>query len=144
MTRMTKAECLQFERLAVKELTRVLGEPVDDHGTLKWSFAYGDGGTVSVHLIRSRSYDFTRDRSSPWIATRYNNPAHIKDGYTRPRDEIEWPSGWFTYPSGKANLHISKGDNFALELATHMMRVSGPESRERHEFGQIEFELDTA
>lgn len=144
MARMTKAECLKFERLAVKELSRVLGDPVERHGLPFWSFPYGDGGTVTVELIRSRSYTFTRDRSSPWLACRYDNPAHIKDGYTRPRGEIDWPSGWFTYPSGKANLHIFKGDNFALELATHMMRISGPESREKFEFGQIEFELEAA
>lgn len=141
MTRMTKAECLRFERMAVKELTRVLGEPVERHGLPFWSFPYGDGGTVTIELIRSRAYDFTRDRALPWLACRYHNPAHIEGGYTRPRAEINWPSGYFTYPSGKANLHVWKGDNFAMEIARHMACITGPDTRERHEFGKIEFEV---
>lgn len=144
MSRLTKAEYQRFERLAIKELNRVLGEPVDGIGGPDWSFAYGDGGTVTIHLILSRSYEFTRDRSSPWLACRYDNPAHIKDGYTRPRAEINWPSSAFTYPSGKANLHISKGDNFALELARHLACITGPDTPERQGFGDIQFDVDQA
>ena len=144
MSRMNKAECLRFEKLAIKELTRVLGEPIERHGLPFWSFPYGDGGTVTVELIRSRSYEFTRDRALPWLACRYSNATHLDGGYTKPRNEIDWPSGYFTYPSGKANLHVWKGDNFALCLARHLTCITGPDTPERQGFGDIQFDVDQA
>lgn len=143
MADLTKKECLQFEKIAEYEITKVIGVPeVGVLGNATWQFPYGDGGTVTINLIRSKKKISERGYLPPWIACRYHNPSNRgRDGYTLPIREINWPSGHFTYPSGKCNLHIRKEDNFAFELATHLLRISKPETKYWESFGDIKFEI---
>ena len=140
--RMTKSECLACERLAIRELTKALGEPTRGIGdSPKWTFPYGDGGTVKIELIRSKPWEFRRGWSRPWLAIRYDNPAFVRNGYKMPRDQIKWPSRMFTYPSGKANFDFWPGDNHRAALATHLYFIAGEGSAAKEAFGRIEFEV---
>lgn len=111
---MTKKACLAFEKLAIEEISKILGDPetyLDDH--LEWNFPFGDTGTVSLHLFCDSKEKGNVYRSS-WIAGRLNDRQRLvgEDGYTKSRNEIE--GGWpfpFTYPSGKYNLHPGDKDD---------------------------------
>ena len=143
---MTKATCVAFEKLAKTEISKVLGEPTDFHGTgaLTWSFPYGETGTVEMVLWCDSQSEGHVYRSS-WLHTRLRDPNHVgADGYTKRRDQIE--GGWpyqFTYPSGKNNHHPGHKDDLATmrrELAGFLYSLAKSGSPEKEGFGAIEFE----
>lgn len=152
MTRgMTKPVCLQFENLAIAEITKVLGEPIDtynDGGScLQWSMPYGETGIVKLAL-HCDSKEVGNVYRASWLHSRLDDrQRHVgEDGYTKPISEIE--GGWpfpFTYPSGKYNLHpgyTNTLEQMHMELATLLYCISAPGSREKEAFGNIKFEIN--
>lgn len=145
MRGMTKPVCIKIENMIKTELTKVLGEPklwlIND---FEWVMPYGETGTITFHLICD-SAEIGHSYRSSWLAGCLDDRSkHVDaDGYTKPRDQIE--GGWpfpFTYPSGKYNLHFDNNDMAAnrRDLATYLYAISPQGSREKHEFGKIEFE----
>lgn len=145
MAGMTKKQCQQFEKLVTEELTRVLGAGAEYLETaLQWTMPHANGATVTLTLFRD-SFDVGNVYRSSWLACKLNKPAEWldSDGYTKPYNELPWPSGGFTYPSGKNNLHVSGSGDLAQwrrELALHLYRLAAPGSSEREAFGAIEWE----
>lgn len=152
MRGMTKSQCLKIENLVAGEISKVLGPPKDEYqdggSSLVWSMPYGETGTVRLHLICD-SHEVGNVYRNTWLACRLDDRArHVgEDGYTKPKTEIE--GGWpypFTYPSGKCNLHFDLDANdtkrHIKDLAAHLYSISFPGSREKQEFGKIEFEIN--
>ena len=142
---MKKSECFAVFRMFKNEIENAIGPgtPESIGGGFRWVFPYGDGGTVSLYLIAPSARHDGRSYLKPWLACRYHNPAFIDGGYTKPKNQIAWPYP-FTYPSGKHNLHVSEGDNHRLHLATHLYRIAGQDTPEKHAFGEITFDTEAA
>lgn len=144
MAGMTKKQCQQFEKLVATELTRVLGAGAEYlESALQWTMPHASGATVTLTLFRD-SFDKGPGYRASWLACKLNKPAEWldSDGYTKPRNDLPWPSGGFTYPSGKNNLHPSENGNlnaWRQELAWHLYRLAAPGSPEREAFGAIEW-----
>ena len=145
MAGMTKKQCQQFEKLVTAELTRVFGAGAEYLETaLQWTMPHANGATVTLTLFRD-SFDVGNVYRSSWLACKLNKPAEWldSDGYTKPQAELPWPSGYFTYPSGKNNLHVSDSDglnDMRRALALHLYRLAAADSPEREAFGAIEWE----
>ncbi len=147
MARHTKNHNKAFEKMAIREISKVLGEPKPWNGdNLEWEMPHGSG-RVTLHLICESKKKGSRNIGS-WLACRLDNDDHLNDkGYTLPRDQI--PGGWpyaFTYPSGKCNLHIladQTEEELLRDLARHLYSISEEGSEYKEKFGEIEFETDT-
>ena len=128
---MNKRLIAKIRKHTLATLTDLFGPPWDERYEPTWIIPFGaTGGTVQITF---------RDT---WLACRLSNPIHLnRDGYTRPRAELAWPSQ-FTYPSGKCNLHCSQRDTFELwerDLVAHLMNLTVPGSAERAKVEQLEF-----
>ncbi len=149
MSRHTLKHNKIFDKMVINEVTKVLGPGTpDEHSgkNMNWEMPYGTG-TVTIHLIQGdRSFGSTL---GSWLACRISDPNHIKeDGYAKAREDIPggWPS-YFTYPSGKCNLHVSPTDteeDMKRDLAAHLLAISEPGSVYKDAFGEIEVESDIA
>lgn len=146
MRGMTKVKCLEFEKLAINELTKVLGKPHDEYedgSSLEWIMPHGATGHVRFRLICDSKEVGNVYRSS-WLACRISDPRFVKeDGYTKNQSDIE--GGWpypFTYPSGKYNLHPGDHDSkesMKSQLAQYLYSIAPYGSREKEEFGKIRY-----
>ena len=145
MAGMPKKQCQQFEKMAATELTRVLGAGTEYLDTaLQWTMPHANGATVTITLFRD-SFDVGNVYRASWLACKLNKPAEWldSDGYTKPQNDLPWPSGYFTYPSGKNNFHPVTGGDLAQwrrDLALHLYRLAAVDSPEREAFGAIEWE----
>lgn len=122
---MNKATRAKIKKFSLAKLTEIFGQPREDGD---WLIPYGaTGGVVSIQLYA--------DDGSPWLACKLRNPIHVgPDGYTYPRHRItDWPC-YFTYPSGKHNLHASSlvtFEEWKRELMAHLFQITAPGSAER-------------
>lgn len=147
MRGMTKAQCLQFEKLTKKMLCEILGDFEDVFGDgrfLKWKMAYGETGQVHIELICDSVLSDRTHRNS-WIACRIKDEQRLvgEDGYKKPQNQIKggWP--WpFTYPSGKCNLTTSRywtESDMRAELVLHFTVISEFGSELRNKFQNYMF-----
>lgn len=126
---MNKATRTKIEKFTRAQLAELFGPPWGDD---TWIIPYGTtGGTVRIWPVFS---------NHPWLACRLSNPIYVApDGYIRPRQELNWP-GYFTYPSGKFNLHSGPNTTFEdweREFAIHLYQLTAPGSPERQLVGGI-------
>lgn len=136
MRTMTKRECDQFYRMAREEITNALGAgTVDPLSWTEWQFPYGDGGTVTIHLIKHRPLEYMRGYARPWLACRYHNPELLSHGYLKPGVRHPWP---FDRLSGKCNFLPMPGHNHRAELAAHLYRLAGPDTPDWSRYSALE------
>ena len=127
---MNKATRTKIQKYTLAKLTELFG-PIRGDGT--WIIPFGStGGTVSIRPI----FDGT-----PWLACRLSNPRHLDErGYVLPRSVVsDWPR-YFTYPSGKNNLHSGPKDTFEdweRDFAHHLQTITAPGSAERQLVGDV-------
>lgn len=128
---MNKRTIAKIRKWTLATLTDLFGPPWDESYAPVWIIPYGaTGGTVQITFWDT------------WLACRLSNPIHLNpQGYTRPRAELDWPS-WFTYPSGKFNLHSSPQGTFEVwerDFASHLFWITAPGSVERAKVEELTF-----